>query len=79
MKRSLTFVCILASGIGATALAQAGGSAAVPSAPAPASAAAPAGPVKVGIIQFQQAVGGTNEGQRDLPSSAKSSSRNKPS
>jgi len=66
MKRSLTFVCILASGMGATALAQAGGSAAVPSAPVPASAAAPAGPAKVGIIQFQQAVGGTNEGQRDF-------------
>ena len=70
MKRSLTFVCILASGLGASALAQTGGSpAAMPSAPAPASAAAavaPAGPAKVGIIQFQQAVGGTNEGQRDF-------------
>jgi outer membrane protein len=69
MKRSLTFVCILASGLGATALAQTSGSpAAMPSAPAPASAAAvaPAGPAKVGIIQFQQAVGGTNEGQRDF-------------
>jgi outer membrane protein len=68
MKRSFIFVCILASGIGASALAQAGGSsAAVPSAPVPASAAvAPAGPTKVGIIQFQQAVGGTNEGQRDF-------------
>ena len=67
MKRSLTFVCILASGMGAIALAQTGGSAAaVPSAPVPASAAAPAGPTKVGIIQFQQAVGGTNEGQRDF-------------
>jgi outer membrane protein len=66
MKRSLTFVCILASGIGATALAQAS-SAAIPSAPVPASAAAPA-PVtaKIAIIQFQQAVAATNEGQRDF-------------
>jgi len=69
MKRSLTFVCILASGFGATALAQAS-SAAMPSAPLPASAA-PAtttAPVaaKVAIIQFQQAVAATNEGQRDF-------------
>ena len=69
MKRSLTFVCILASGFGATALAQAS------SAPLPhaqrarssfASAPAPAGPAKIAIIQFQQAVGATNEGQRDF-------------
>ena len=69
MKRSLTFVCILASGFGATALAQAS-SAAIPSAPVPASAAttATAAPVtaKIAIIQFQQAVGATNEGQRDF-------------
>jgi outer membrane protein len=68
MKRSLTFVCILASGFGATALAQAS-SAAMPSAPVPASASAPTtAPVaaKIAIIQFQQAVGATNEGQRDF-------------
>jgi outer membrane protein len=68
MKRSLTFVCILASGFGATALAQAS-SAAMPSAPVPASASTTtAAPVtaKVAIIQFQQAVGATNEGQRDF-------------
>jgi outer membrane protein len=69
MKRSLTFVCILASGFGATALAQASSSApaSMPSAPVPASAAT-AAPVaaKVAIIQFQQAVGATNEGQRDF-------------
>jgi outer membrane protein len=67
MKRSLTFVCILASGFGATALAQASSSTAtMPSAPVPASASAPApaGPAKIAIIQFQQAVGATNEGQR---------------
>jgi outer membrane protein len=69
MKRSLTFVCILASGVGATALAQASSApAAIPSAPTPASASAtaPAGPAKIAIIQFQQAVGATNEGQRDF-------------
>lgn len=69
MKRSLTFVCILASGFGATALAQAS-SAAMPSAPVPASAtSAPTTPpaaAKIAIIQFQQAVGATNEGQRDF-------------
>src|SRR5271168_686386 len=69
MNRSLTFVCILASGFGATALAQASSAAPatpMPSAPVPASAAAAAGPAKVAIIQFQQAVGATNEGQRDF-------------
>jgi len=69
MKRLLTFVCILASGFGAIALAQASSAsnpAAIPSAPVPASAAAPAGPAKVAIIQFQQAVAATNEGQRDF-------------
>jgi outer membrane protein len=69
MKRSLTFVCILASGFGATALAQAS-SAAMPSAPVPASAASAAttAPVaaKIAVIQFQQAVAATNEGQRDF-------------
>ena len=70
MNRSLTFVCIMASGFGATALAQASSAAPaapMPSAPAPASAAAVAAtPAKVAIIQFQQAVGATNEGQRDF-------------
>jgi outer membrane protein len=69
MKRSLTFICILASGFGATALAQASSAApgSMPSAPVPASATAPAlGPAKIAIIQFQQAVGATNEGQRDF-------------
>jgi outer membrane protein len=69
MKRSLTFVCILASGFGATALAQASSASSMPSAPVPASAAATtaaAGPAKIAIIQFQQAVAATNEGQRDF-------------
>jgi outer membrane protein len=38
----------------------------MPSAPAPANAPAPAGPAKIAIIQFQQAVAATNEGQRDF-------------
>jgi outer membrane protein len=71
MKRSFPFVCILASSFGASALAQASSAAApaaMPSAPVAASttAAAPSGPVKIAIIQFQQAVGATNEGQRDF-------------
>jgi outer membrane protein len=70
MKRSLTFACILASGFGATALAQASSAAPatpapMPSAPVPATPAA-IGPAKIAIIQFQQAVGATNEGQRDF-------------
>ncbi len=70
MKRSLTFVCILASGFGASALAQASSAAAtpaaMPSAPLPASATAtPSGPAKVAVIQFQQVVFATNEGQRN--------------
>jgi outer membrane protein len=72
MKRSLTFVCILASGFGATALAQASSAPATPAAPMPSAPgaasvpAAAASPAKVAIIQFQQAVGATNEGQRDF-------------
>ena len=64
MKRSLTFVCLLASGLGMTALAQ--------TSPAPTTAAsatapaAPAGPPKIAIIAFQPAVAGTNEGQRNF-------------
>jgi len=59
MKRSLIFACLLASGLGMTAVAQT----AAPTTAAPASA--PAGPTKIGIIAFQPAVFGTNEGQRD--------------
>lgn len=64
MKRSLTFVCLLASGLGMTAVAQ--------TSPAPASTStapatmAPAGPAKIAIIAFQPAVAGTNEGQRNF-------------
>jgi outer membrane protein len=65
MKRSLTLVCIMASGLGVNAFAQASAPAA-PMPSAPAAASAPIGPAKIAIIQFQQAVGATNEGQRDF-------------
>lgn len=57
MKRSLLFVCALASGIGASAFAQAPN-------PDPAPVAV-TGATKVAVIQFQAAVGQTNEFQRD--------------
>lgn len=60
MKRMLCLVCVLASGMGAAAFAQA--------APAtPESAAAPiTGATKIAVINFQQAVAQTNEFQRDI-------------
>jgi outer membrane protein len=60
MKRSLALFVLLASGLILSAAAQ--------SSPAPGatSAAAPAGPAKIAVINFQLAVGQTNEGQRDL-------------
>jgi outer membrane protein len=69
MKRSLSLVCMLASTLGVSALAQAPApsqtAAEPPSAPgAPAAAAAPAGPTKIAVIQFEAVVGQTNEGQR---------------
>jgi outer membrane protein len=60
MKRSLSLVCVLASGMGVAAFAQA--------AP-PKSDAAPVpitGASKIAVINFQQAVGQTNEFQRDV-------------
>jgi outer membrane protein len=64
MKRSLSLVCMLASSLGATALAQT--AAEPPSAPgaAAATAPAPAGPTKIAVIQFEGVVAQTNEGQR---------------
>jgi outer membrane protein len=62
MKRSLTLVLTLASGLALSAAAQ------TPAAP-PASAspaATPATPAKIAVIAFQQAVAQTNEGQRDF-------------
>jgi outer membrane protein len=80
MKRSFTLVCLLASatGVGLTtspnrALAQASSAPSAPAAPAPADStaglsAATAVPAsaKVAIINFQQAVAATNEGQRNF-------------
>ncbi len=64
MKRSLSLVCVLASGLGVVAVAQAS-----PATPDPTAAAASVpvtGATKVAVINFQQAVGQTNEFQRDL-------------
>lgn len=69
MKRSLTLVCMLASGLGVSALAQNGSAATTdpaPSAPSAAAAAVPAGPAKIAVIMFQPAVMQTNEGQRNF-------------
>ena len=55
MKRTLALALTLASGLALSATAQ--------TAPA---ASAPAGPVKVAVIEFQAAVGHTNEFQRDM-------------
>ncbi|HEY0794347.1 MAG TPA: OmpH family outer membrane protein [Acidisarcina sp.] len=69
MKRSLTLACILASGLGVNAIAQTGAAApdATPNAPGTTAAVvAAAGPSKVGVIMFEQAVGATNEGQRNF-------------
>lgn len=59
MKRTLALVFTLASGLALSATAQ--------TAPATAAAtSAPAGPTKVAVIEFQAAVGQTNEFQRDF-------------
>jgi len=66
MKLSLSLVCLLASGMGAAAVAQ---TAPAKSDPPPAAPTAPApitGATKIAVINFQQAVGQTNEFQRDL-------------
>jgi outer membrane protein len=60
MLRSLPLVCLLASGLGASAFAQTAASTAA------AATAAPAGPAKVAVINFQGAVAQTNEGQRNF-------------
>jgi outer membrane protein len=62
MKRSLSLVCMLASTLGASALAQT--AAEPPSAPGAPAATAPAGPTKIAVIQFEAVVAQTNEGQR---------------
>jgi outer membrane protein len=62
MKRTLSLVCMLASTLGASALAQT--AAEPPSAPSAPVSTAPAGPTKIAVIQFEAVVGQTNEGQR---------------
>jgi outer membrane protein len=64
MKRSLSLVCLLASGLGAAALAQA--AAPAKSDPAPSAPVAATGTTKIAIIQFSGAVTQTNEFQRDI-------------
>jgi outer membrane protein len=73
MKRLLSLACVLASGMGAAAIAQAAPAGndptpAAPSAPAAATSSAPAatGPTKIAVINFQAAVTQTNEFQRDI-------------
>jgi outer membrane protein len=62
MKRSLTLVLLLASGLVLSATAQ------TPAAPAETApvAAAPAGPAKIAVIAWELAVAQTNEGRRDF-------------
>jgi outer membrane protein len=60
ISRSLPLACLLASGLGLSAFAQA-------AAPAASAAAVPVtGATKIAVINFQAAVGATNEGQRNL-------------
>jgi len=61
MKRMLCVVCVLASGLGTAAPAQAGRPAKPDSVDVPIT-----GATRVAIINFQQAVAQTNEFQRDL-------------
>jgi outer membrane protein len=67
MKRSLSLVCVLASGMGAAAIAQAAAPATRPASdPAPAAPVAITGATRIAIIQFSGAVTQTNEFQRDI-------------
>lgn len=71
ISRSLPLTCLIVSGMGLTALAQAGTTpAAAPAAsgaaPAGAAAAAPTGTTKIAVINFEAAVMQTNEGQRNF-------------
>ncbi|HEX3472988.1 MAG TPA: OmpH family outer membrane protein, partial [Silvibacterium sp.] len=59
MLSSLPLACLLASGLGASAFAQAATTDGPPS-------SAAAGVTKVAVINFQGAVGQTNEGQRNF-------------
>lgn len=61
MKRLLSIACLLSSGLGAGAVAQA-----APAKPATTAPVAITGATKIAIINFQQAVGQSNEFQRDI-------------
>uniref|UniRef100_A0A7V4XUW3 OmpH family outer membrane protein n=1 Tax=Acidobacterium capsulatum TaxID=33075 RepID=A0A7V4XUW3_9BACT len=52
MKRSLSLICVLATGLSMNAMAQ--------------TSKAPASGTKIAVIMFQAAVAHTNEGERDL-------------
>lgn len=65
MKRSLTLVCMLATGLSMSAVAQASKAAPVDTMPNAPGTASPA-TTKIAVIMFQAAVGQTNEGQRDF-------------
>jgi outer membrane protein len=66
MKRSLSLVCLLASGLSVAAIAQAAAPANSDPAPAAAAAVPSSATTRIAIIQFQGAVAQTNEFQRDL-------------
>jgi outer membrane protein len=59
---------MLVSGLGVSAIAQTAAPAAdtTPNAPGTTAPATPAGPSKIAVIMFEQAVGATNEGQRNF-------------
>ena len=73
MKRSFTLVCLLASATGvgiisspSSALAQVSSAPSAPTLPVHGAAAAVPARAKIAIINFQQAVAATNEGQRNF-------------
>ena len=67
ISRSLPLTCLIVSGMGLTALAQAGTTpAAAPAASGAAATPAPTGTTKIAVINFEAAVMQTNEGQRNF-------------
>jgi outer membrane protein len=66
MKRLVSLVVVIASGVSLSAVAQLPASPGLSTAPAATQAAPAVGPAKIAVIAFQAAVGQTNEGQRDF-------------
>jgi len=64
LLRSFSIACVLVSGLGFTAMAQAAAHAAAPADTT--STAAPTGTTKIAVINFQAAVFQTNEGRRNI-------------